>query len=199
MSILVLIGTTGVPSFYLVLKVYDRGVCDVEKAIQFLFACPTLSHTIPFITVQRQRSQRIFRAWKSHTYAHGENKHSIAFSPSQTLLSYIFKYTPFKANFTLKLLHTLFVIKVEYFILLQQHHFALAFISSMRLSQFSHHGVLTISDFSSDPSRGQIKKKKFDHPSIPIFCPFPPFLGLHFVDPGAKAPSVLPPGNESEV
>ena len=52
--------------------IYDRGVCDPENAIQFLLTCPTLS-------VQRQRSHRIFRTWKSHTYARGENKPSIAF------------------------------------------------------------------------------------------------------------------------
>ena len=36
-----------------VLKGYDREVCDVENAIQFLFACLTRSHAIPFITVQK--------------------------------------------------------------------------------------------------------------------------------------------------
>ena len=38
------------------LKGYDRGVCDVENAIQFMFASPTLSHTIPFITMQAAES-----------------------------------------------------------------------------------------------------------------------------------------------
>ena len=44
------------------LKGYDRGVCDIENAIQFMFASPTLSHTIP-ITLQAAESPNFLRAY----------------------------------------------------------------------------------------------------------------------------------------
>ena len=73
------------------LKGYNGGASDVENAIQFMFACTTLSHTIPCITVQRQRSHQICWAQKSHMYALGENKPNIAFPTSQTPQSCTFK------------------------------------------------------------------------------------------------------------